>query len=219
MSLRDAVADLKCDIDRYRVRKSRSRFLTFLIEPCVQATVVYRFGHWLDTTPPKLRLLRYGLQFFFFFARRFTEITTGIYMTSNTKIGPGLLMPHFGGIVVGPDIVIGRNCNILHGVTIGRAGREEKRGSPQIGDRVYIAPGAKVLGKITIGNDVAIGANAVVVKSVPDRAVVGGNPAKIISYRGSFEFIQYFNMETDPEREQSLVLRDQPNPENEVLLE
>ena len=75
------------------------------------------------------------------------------------------MIPHFGGIVVGRDIVMGRNGNILHDVTLGVAGRDEKRGSPVIGDRVYIAPGAKVFGQITIGNDAAVGANAVVLKA------------------------------------------------------
>lgn len=79
---------------------------------------------------------------------------------------------------------IGENCNIGQGVTIGIAGRGEKKGVPQIGNKVYIAPGAKIIGKIIIGNNVMIGANSVVTKDVPDNAVVAGVPAKIISYKG-----------------------------------
>jgi serine O-acetyltransferase len=65
------------------------------------------------------------------------------------------------------------------------------------------------LGQIEIGNDAAIGANAVVTKSLPDRAVAIGIPAYVISYEGSFEFIAYINMENDPTRAESLLLRDQ----------
>ena len=74
-------------------------------------------------------------------------------------------------------------------MVIGHAGRGGKQFVPIIGDRVYIGPGAKLFGKIRIGNDVAIGANAVVTKDVPDNAVVVGVPAKIISYKGSSDFI------------------------------
>jgi len=69
-----------------------------------------------------------------------------------------------------------------------------------IGDRVFIGPGAAVLGPIRIGNDVLIGANAVVIRSVPDRAVVVGNPARVISFNGSFDLVSYEGMERDPER-------------------
>jgi serine O-acetyltransferase len=65
------------------------------------------------------------------------------------------------------------------------------RGSPTIGDRVYVGSGARLIGRITIGNDVAIGANAVVTKNLPDNAVAVGVPAKIISYEGSKDFVVY----------------------------
>ena len=96
---------------------------------------------------------------------------------------------HFGGIIISGGAVIGRNCNISQGVTIGIAGKGKNRGIPIIGEGVYIGAGAKLIGKIHVGNNVAIGANAVVTKDVPDNAVVGGIPAKIISMNGSFEFI------------------------------
>jgi serine O-acetyltransferase len=70
-------------------------------------------------------------------------------------------------------------------------GRGENRGSPKLGDRVFVGPGACLFGSITIGNDVAIGANAVVTKDLPDNAVAVGVPAKIVSYKGSQDFIDY----------------------------
>jgi serine O-acetyltransferase len=84
---------------------------------------------------------------------------------------------------------MGEYCNLSQGVTIGVGGRGENSGCPKLGDRVFIGPGAKILGSISIGNDVAIGANAVVTKDLPDNAVAVGVPAKIISYKGSKDFI------------------------------
>ncbi|MBC7812390.1 MAG: hypothetical protein H7175_14635, partial [Burkholderiales bacterium] len=97
-------------------------------------------------------------------------------------------------------VIIGENCNVSHEVTMGVAGRGSSKGLPTIGNRVYIAPGTKIIGKVEVGDDVAIGANSVVTKSIPDCAVVGGAPAKVISYRGSFDFILYDTMDSDPQR-------------------
>lgn len=120
--------------------------------------------------------------------RRYT-FKFGISIPYSTRIGSGLYIGHFGGVVVTPGATIGRNCNLSQGVTIGQVNRGDRRGTPRIGDNVYVGPGAKVLGAINVGNDVAIGANAVVVKDVPDLAVVGGVPARIISHEGSAGYI------------------------------
>jgi serine O-acetyltransferase len=84
----------------------------------------------------------------------------------------------------------------------------DRQGFPVIGDRIYIGPNTIVIGGIEIGNDVAIGAGAVVMQSVPVSAVVAGNPAKILSYQGSFEMVSYKNMEKDTERIKALEQRD-----------
>lgn len=107
----------------------------------------------------------------------------------NTCIGAGLKIVHFGGIVINDEAVIGKNVNISHQVTIGKKLRGIKSGCPIIGDNVYIAPGAKIIGKIKIGNNVAIGANSVVTKDIPDDAVVVGIPARVISYQGAKEYV------------------------------
>jgi serine O-acetyltransferase len=121
---------------------------------------------------------------------RFLSLVTGIQIDIETEVGPGLYIGHGGKLVVNPKSQIGACCNLSTGVVVGEAGRGERRGVPSIGDRVYVAPGAKILGKIRIGNDVAIGANAVVTKDVPDNAVVVGIPAQVISLAGSGDFIQ-----------------------------
>ena len=93
------------------------------------------------------------------------------------KVGPGLLLAHFGGVWIHPDVVIGSDCSIFHQVTIA-VGRGD--GAPRIGDRVTLMAGAKVLGQVTIGDDARIGANAVVLDDVPARALAVGSPARII---------------------------------------
>jgi len=113
----------------------------------------------------------------------------GIDIPPATQIGSGLLLPHFGGIVVHYDSIIGDNCTISQGVTIGLAYRGERRGCPIIRNNVYIGPGAKIIGSIKIGNDVAVGANCVVTKDVPDNAVVAGVPGEIISDKGSEGYV------------------------------
>lgn len=98
------------------------------------------------------------------------------------EIGPGLIIPH-GQVVIDGPVKIGRDCVINPWVTIGLSGSRrwgfDKRG-PIIGDRVHIGTGAKVLGPITVGDDVRIGANAVVIDDVPSGVTVVGAPARIV---------------------------------------
>lgn len=120
---------------------------------------------------------------------RHSMIKYGIVIPYNTSIGEGFYIGHFGGVVVNSNVVIGKNVNISHGVTIGQGGDDNDKGSPIIGDNVYIGPNSTIVGKIRIGNGVAIGANAFVNKDVPDNVTVGGVPAKIISLKGSLNYI------------------------------
>ncbi len=113
----------------------------------------------------------------------------GISIPYSTKIGSGFVIGHFGGIVVNDLAVIGKNCTIAHSVTVGKANRGKNKGYPVIGDNVYIGAGAKIIGKVTVGNNVAIGANCVVTKDVPDNAVVAGVPGEVISYNGSKDYV------------------------------
>lgn len=113
----------------------------------------------------------------------------GISVPFTTEIGSGFYIGHFGGIVVNGHSKIGENCNISQGVTIGQANRGRNKGFPIIGDNVHIGPGAKIIGAIKVGNNVAIGANCVVTKDVPDNAVVVGVPGKIISNKGSKDYV------------------------------
>lgn len=151
----------------------------------------YRYNFWLRTCAYARghAVLRYVL---FPFARLLLGHLTyklGISIPVGTRIGSGFYIGHFGGIVVSANAVIGRNCNISQGVTIGRANRGRNKGYPVLGDNVYIGPGAVIAGSVRIGNNVAIGANCVVTRDVPDDSVVVGIPGRVISRDGSAGYV------------------------------
>lgn len=116
-------------------------------------------------------------------------IRYGIDISRDTRIGSGLYIGHFGGIFVNHGVVIGDNCNLSQGVTLGQLNRGERAGCPTIGNNVYIAPGAKVIGRINVGDHASIGANAVVVNDVAAHTTVGGIPARSISDHGSEGYV------------------------------
>jgi len=136
--------------------------------------------------------------------QKLIEVATGISIPAQCNIGPGLYIGHFGGIFIDSRCLLGENCNVAQGVTIGEGGRGELHGVPIIGDRVHIGTNALILGKISIGNDAVIGPGAVVMNSVPARGVAVGNPARVVGLTGSFEFVNYDNKENDPPRKLAL---------------
>lgn len=109
----------------------------------------------------------------FFCHKHFVELT------SDTQIGPGLYLGHAFGITINPQTVIGSNCNIHKGVTLGQENRGSRKGAPVIGDEVWIGINATIVGNIKIGNDVLIAPNSFVNCDVPDHAIVYGNPCII----------------------------------------
>jgi serine O-acetyltransferase len=126
---------------------------------------------------------------FFYEIFRHHSLKSCVEIFHYTKIGTGLYIPHIVGIVIHQDAIIGKNCHISQNTTIGQLNRGDRKGSPVIGDNVYIAPGAVIIGKISIGNNVVIGPNSVVTKDIPDNAVAAGIPARVISFRGSVDYI------------------------------
>lgn len=109
---------------------------------------------------------------------------TGIQLPIGTKVGSGLAFVHFSNIVIGGDVILGNNCTIFQGVTIGSM-RGVGGGRPLLGNNVVVFPGAKIIRNVRCGNNVVIGANAVVTKDVPDGVVMAGIPARIISNKGA----------------------------------
>jgi len=177
---------LRGDFDRFRERlkgRSAGSWVKALANPGMQAIIVHRFGSWQIRLPP---LLRWPLEPLYCIAYLLIQCLWGIQLPRTAKIGPGLHIGHFGGIIVSAKAVIGANCALMQGVTIGLSGRGAGCGVPEIGNDVFIGPGAKLFGKIRVGHNVMIGANAVVHKDVPDHAVVALTPGfQIISYAGN----------------------------------
>ena len=139
--------------------------------------LVYRFGRWRYTI--KSRWIRLPFSFLYKVLYLFIQIITGIELPCEVKVGRRFTIEHFGGIVVSGDASFGDDVIIRNGVTVGLR-HTGVRGSPTIGNRVDIGAGAKLLGPIEIGDDVAIGANAVVIKDVPANSIAVGVPARII---------------------------------------
>lgn len=179
---------IRQDLRRYTIDKPLTlrvflKCFYILNIPGLKFTIIHRYCQYYRR---KNRLLFY----FFMLWLRHLKVKYGFDISYRTTIGKGFYIGHFGGIVINGDAVIGENCNLSQGVTIGVLVRGNKTGIPKIGDRVFIGPGATILGGITIGNDVLIGANAVVTFDVPDNAVVASPLATIISYdKGSEGYI------------------------------
>lgn len=123
----------------------------------------------------------------------------GVLIPHAATIGRGFYIGHIRNIVVSDHVVIGDNCNISHGVSIGQANRGARKGTAVIGHNVYIGPGAKIVGAVHIGNHVAIGANCVVTTDVPDYAVVVGVPGRVISFEGSRGYVNRTDYDVQPE--------------------
>lgn len=108
----------------------------------------------------------------------------GIQVPLKSPIGGGMSFNHFSDIVVNGSAVIGRNCTLFNGVTIGLKIGGKNEGVPTIGDNCVLGPGCKILGKCTIGDNVFVGANAVVTHDISSGCVVVGIPAQVVNYNG-----------------------------------
>jgi serine O-acetyltransferase len=142
--------------------------------------LVYRFGRWRYGI--RSRLMRLPFSFLYKVLMFISEMLLGTELPCEAVIGRRFVIEHIGGIVVSGDAIFGDDCVMRNGVTVGLRNRGV-RGSPCIGDRVDIGAGAKLLGPIRIGDDVAIGANAVVITDVPSNSIAVGIPARIIPRR------------------------------------
>lgn len=190
----------------------RQQIREFICNPGAWAVMSYRFRRWiLIARPPKP--VRMILNPLCTLVQICTLILTNIELPATAEIGPGLYIPHTGYIVLGGRVRIGSNCTLTQGVTIGHAGGGGKSAelNPVIGNRVYIGPSAVIIGPVAIADDALIGAGAIVISSVPSGGVVVGNPARLVSSRGSFDLITYAGMEQDAERNLALIaIRGQP---------
>jgi serine O-acetyltransferase len=146
------------------------------IVPTLFSIVVYRYGYWMNQKFPRKTIIRYLLKAIYQGGVYFSVILAKAWIPYWNKIGPGLFMGRSGRIILGAE-QIGTNCTIHHNVTIGMDNKGEK---PVIGDHVWIGPDTIIYGNIRIGNGATICHSTVLSKNVPNKAVVSGNPAKII---------------------------------------
>jgi serine O-acetyltransferase len=163
------------DLDR--MSRSGMRPATILTNPATWVAISYRVGRAIRALPRAVRVpamcVHKPLDLF-------VGTVSGIALPAEAEIGGGLRLASLGGIRVAADAYIGRDCDLSEGVTVAACG-----GAPWIGDRVLIGPGAKIAGRIRVGNDAAIEPNAVVESDVPDGATVAGVPARVVPGSGS----------------------------------
>ena len=141
------------------------------------ALLVYRFGHARFVI--KNKIVRAPWTIIYIILHKLTEIFFGINISASATIGRRLSIDHNGCICIHGNAVIGDDCLIRQGVTVGNTGYDDPLGAPTLGNRVQVGAGAKILGRVNVGNNVTIGANAVVISDVPDNVVVFGIPARI----------------------------------------
>lgn len=140
-------------------------------------TMVYRKAHYYSNSKGILNTF-----FAIYYRYKLNELSRKylFQIPYPTQIGKGLNLVHFGRVIVAPNAIIGNNCNIFTGVTIGSTTRGKKKGVPIIGNNVWIGPNVAIVGGIKIGNNVLIAANSYVNFDVPSNSIVIGNPGKII---------------------------------------
>lgn len=170
-------ANLRYDLHSIRQRDpaARSCVEIFLLYPGVHAVMWHRLAHRLQTH--KL----------YFLARLISQLVrffTGIEIHPGAKIGKGLMIDHGSGVVIGETTVIGDDCTIYQGVTLGGTGKEIGKRHPTLGDHVIVGSGARVLGPFTVGDHAKIASNAVVLREVPPHATAVGVPAKVVRQNG-----------------------------------
>jgi serine O-acetyltransferase len=175
--------------DYLKYKKYGGNFLSILfLTQGFWAILQYRVANYFFSTL-KVPVLRQIVLFICLLWRKVIEITTGISIPASAQIGPSFYIGHFGGVFLNAKAILGANCNVSQGVTIGVSGQDEKRGVPVLGNNIYIGANSVLVGKITIGDNVLIGACSLVTIDAPENSVLLGVPAKIISQNSSKGYI------------------------------
>jgi serine O-acetyltransferase len=139
------------------------------------AVMAYRVSHWLKT---------HRVPFLPRFISQAARMLTGIEIHPSATIGSGFFIDHGMGVVIGETAEIGNYVTLFQGVTLGGTGKERGKRHPTLGSHVVVGAGAKILGGITVGDNVKIGANSVVLKNVSANSTVIGVPARVIKTQG-----------------------------------
>lgn len=170
-TLRD---DVKAVFDRDPAATSRLEVM--FTYSGLHALLAYRFAHWLWAR--HVPLLPRAIS-------QLTRLLTGIEIHPGATIGRGFFIDHGMGVVIGETTEIGDSVTLFQGVTLGGTGKERGKRHPTLGNHVVVGAGAKILGGIRIGDNVKIGANSVVLKSVPANSTVIGVPGRVIKTEGT----------------------------------
>lgn len=185
------IALIRSDFHRYIATGGKSKLKIIFFNQGFIFTSIFRINTALYNTCKPIPVLRQLAGLHGLIWLKISQVITGISFPIGLKIGRGIFISHSGSILINGRCVIGDNCNFAPGTLIGYGIKDSIEGSPIVGNRVFFGPGAKVLGPITIGDDAMIGANAVVNKDVPNMGVAAGVPAKIVSMKGSSQYIKY----------------------------
>ena len=172
--LSSIIADFKIIFERDPA--ARNWLEVILCYPGFQALSFHRFSHWL---------YHLGLPLIPRLMSHLSRFITGIEIHPGATIGEGVFIDHGTGVVIGETAIIGNNCLIYQGVTLGGTGKENGKRHPTLGENVVVGAGAKVLGNILIGNQVRIGAGSVVLKDVPSDCTVVGIPGRVVYRSGA----------------------------------
>jgi len=181
------LSTIKSDYKKYKKYQGNFFVIVFMTQG-FWAIFQYRLAHFFFNAI-SLQPFRLFFKVWMLLWQKVIEITTGISIPPSAKIGHSFYIGHFGGIILNSRTVIGNNCNISQGVTIGVSGVSDKRGVPVIGNNVYIGANAVIAGSIVIEDDVLIGACSLVNKSIEKQQVVMGVPAVVVSKNGSKGYI------------------------------
>lgn len=165
--------DVKAVLERDPAARSKAE--VFLLYPGIQAVMWHRLAHFFYKKNMKL-LARWISQCVRFW--------TGIEIHPGATIGRGLFIDHGMGVVIGETTIIGDDCTIYQGVTLGGTGKEKGKRHPTLGNNVMVGSGAKVLGPFTVGDNSKIAAGAVVLSEVPPNSTCVGVPARVVKREG-----------------------------------
>jgi serine O-acetyltransferase len=176
------------DLKKYKEYSKKNGLILILTQQGLWALWVYRISSYIFSSRLP-RFIKAILLIGGVISQLWIEIITGITLPYSAKIGHSFYIGHHGNIIINANSVIGNNCNISQGVTIGVSGRDENRGVPVIGNNVYIGANATIAGSIHIGDNSVIGANSLVIRNVSPGTTVVGVPAQEINSNDSSDYI------------------------------
>ncbi len=182
------IRDIRRDIDAIMERDpaATSRAEVLLLYSGLHARIMHRLSHALH---------RRGMKFGARAVSQFAKFLTGIEIHPGATIGKGLFIDHGTGVVIGETAVIGDNCTIYQGVTLGGTGKEVGKRHPTLEDNVMVGAGAKLLGNFTVGSNSKIASGAVVLGDVPENSTAVGIPAHVVRKDGA-------RVKTEPDLDQ-----------------